>query len=287
MADLTAVILTKNEEINIKPCIQSVQSVAKRIIVIDSFSDDKTVEYAKALGAEVYRNNFVDYATQFNWGLDHTGIQTRWVLRIDADERFSSELSDEVEKQCAEHSDDEVNGFVLRYKVFFMGKWLKYGGIYPFRKLCIFKYGIGRIERRKMDEHTALLSGASEELKNDALHYDFKNLNYWIQKHNWYATREVQDYLEGTNSADSEDLADRKITNKRKLKSDYYKLPRFFRAHLYFIYRYYFRLGFLDGEEGRIFHFLQAYWYRFLVDAKIYEHMKTGASCADAGDLKV
>ena len=275
MEDLTAIILTKNEESNIENCINSIKKLAKRVIVIDSFSTDKTVEKAKDLGADIYQHSFVNYATQFNWGLDNTNITTKWVLRIDADEQFTNELVAEIEEQIKKHSTDNVNGFVLRFKVFFMGKWIKYGTIYPLKVLRIFKYGTGRIEQREMDEHTILSHGRTIELKNDANHYDFKNINTWISKHNWYATRECQDYFKKNKLNTTKDLSNTHTKFKRVMKNKlYYKLPMFLRPSLYFCYRYFIRLGFLDGKEGLIFHFLQAYWYRFLVDTKIYEHKK-------------
>ena len=122
MADLTAIILTMNEEVNISKCIDSIASVAKRIVVIDSGSTDNTVSIAKEKGADVYFNEFVDYATQFNWGLDNTGIETTWVLRIDADERFTPALCEEVNKETECHQSDNVNGMLVKQKVFFINR---------------------------------------------------------------------------------------------------------------------------------------------------------------------
>ncbi|GAA0319256.1 glycosyltransferase family 2 protein [Bacillus carboniphilus] len=288
MADLTAIILTKNEELNIKECINSIKAITKRIIVIDSFSNDRTVEIAKELGADVYQNRFINYSKQFKYGLYNTAINTKWVLRIDADERLTKESAEEIETLTKLHTDDDVNGLILRFKVQFMGRYLKYGGVYPFRKLLVFKHGIGDIEDRNMDEHIVLSKGRAIELKNDSLHYDFKNLTYWIAKHNWYASREVKDYFESRYESDEKGDLDRKAKIKRIIKFKiYYKLPMGLRNLLYFIYRYVFKLGFLDGKEGFIYNFLQAYWYRFLVDAKIYEHEKMGGEFEKTGELNV
>ncbi len=275
MTDLTAIILTKNEELNIRDCICSIRDLAKRIIVIDSFSTDRTVEIAESLGAEVYLHEFVNYSKQFLYGLNETGIQTAWVLRIDADERLTKASRAEVERLCEENKNTDINGIVLRFEVTFLGRKLRHGGIYPFRKLLVFKYGKGTIEDRNMDEHIVLFEGRSIEAKEDSEHHDFKDLNHFINKHNWYAGREVKDYIRNTETAqESGKELNRKAGIKRFIKFHiYYKLPMGMRAHLYYIYRYYIRLGFLDGKEGKIYAFMQAYWYRYLVDAKIYEYL--------------
>lgn len=275
MSDLTVVILAMNEEKNIVRSVSSVRSIAKRIIVVDSGSTDRTIELAKENGAEVVEHApFVNYATQFNWSLDNTNIDTKWVLRLDADEQVTEELADEMEDALKLHEDDGVNGFEVRCRIIFMGRWIRHGGTYPLIIPRLFRSGFGRVEMRKMDEHT-LICGKVLCLKNDLMHYDFKGLHEWIDKHNKYANRECQDYFERKESHEQQikgSLLGNQRQRKRFIKNGvYYSMPSFFRAHMYFIYRYYLRMGFLDGKEGKIFCFLQAYWYRFLVDAKIYE----------------
>lgn len=282
---LSVVILTMNESKNILECIDSVKNIAERIIVVDSGSTDDTVVIAEKAGAEVHYNKFIDYSTQFNWAIDNLNITTKWTMRLDADERLTPELAAEIEKAININSTTDINGMILKLKIYFLGKWLKHGDTYPFRKLMVFKTGIGRIEKRKMDEHTILSSGKTIELKNDGLHYDFKNLNYWINKQNWYATREMQDYFEIENEKGISKLPSSSIKSRRKQKKLYYKLPKFHRAFILFIYRYIFKLGFLDGKQGLIFHFLQTYWYRFLVDSKIYEHEMMGLEFEETGAL--
>ena len=275
MQDLTVLILTRDEEKNIARAITSVKHIAKRIIVVDSGSTDDTCAIARDLGAEVIVHvPFVNYSTQYNWGLDNTNITTEWVLRLDADEQVMPELADEMEACMQEHAHDDVNGFEVRWRVIFLGRWIKHGGTYQTYFPRLFRRNHGRIEARKMDEHT-MIDGKVLRLKGDLIHYDFKGLTAWIEKHNKYANRECEDYFEraGVHAGQlNESVLGNQGHRKRFLKNGvYYNLPKFFRAHLYFIYRYYLRLGFLDGTEGKIFCFLQAYWYRFLVDAKIYE----------------
>lgn len=278
MADLTVLILTQNEEKNIVRCIRSVKRIAKRILVVDSGSTDRTIELARKNGAEVVLHSpFVNYATQFNWGLDHTNIDTKWILRLDADEQVTCELAQEIENALEEHDQDDVNGFEVKCRIIFMGRWIRHGGTYPLIIPRLFRRGFGRVEMRKMDEHT-LIQGKVLRFQNDLVHYDFKGLHEWIDKHNKYSVRECQDYFERKEAHEEQikgNLTGNQRQRKRFLKNGvYYNLPLFLRAHLYFIYRYYIRLGFLDGKEGKIFCFLQAYWYRFLVDAKIFEAKK-------------
>lgn len=272
MADLTTIILTYNEEKNIANAINSVLPISKRIVVVDSYSTDKTVDIAKSLGAEIFQNKWINYATQYQYGIDISNIQTKWILRLDADECLTSNSANELEMLCRKHQSTDVNGIFLRLEVNFLGKSLKHGGIYPLKVLRIYKNGIGYIENRSMDEHIVLKSGKTVEMKNDSLHCDYKDLFTWIDKHNKYSTREVDDYYKSLEKRENTQVLNKSAKLKRFIKFNvYYKLPLGVRAHLYYIYRYYFKLGFLDGKEGKIFAFLQAYWYRFLVDAKIYE----------------
>lgn len=273
MADLTTIILTYNEEKNIEKCILSAKKISKRIIVMDSYSTDNTVNIAKKLGADVYQNEFESQSQQFNYTLENYSVDTAWIMKLDADERLNGELQKEIEYKCESNIASEVNGIILRIEVNFLGKSLKHGGIYPIKRLSIFKNGFGYVEQKLMDEHIVLKKGKTVEIKNaDLIHQDYKDLTAWIDKHNKYSSREVEDYFnrEATNS-DTE-LLDRKAKIKRYIKYNlYYKLPMGIRAKFYYYYRYYLLMGFLDGKEGQIYAFLQAYWYRYLVDAKIYE----------------
>ena len=269
---MTVIILTKNEENDIERCIRSVKGWVKRIVVVDSGSTDRTTDIAKDLGVEVVAHEpFLDYAKQFNWAIDNLNIQTTWVFRLDADEVVTPELRKELEKELERHATDDVSGFMMRYKVSFLGRYLKRGGFYPFLKITIFKYGKGRFENRAMGEHIVLSEGRCIDLKNDAIHYAFKSIDQYVLKHNWYATREVQDYFDVRSGRENAQLDGQPEKAKKLRDGLYYRLPMFLRAKLFFWYRYYLRLGFLDGTPGYIFAFLQAYWYRTLVDAKIYE----------------
>ena len=283
MIDLTVVIMTKNEESNIEKCVASFGEIAKRFVIVDSGSTDKTkdivsdlAEKSKSYGGTIdfYFHEWETHAAQLNWGFEHTDIDTEWIMRIDADEELTEELKNEIEERLPKLP-SEVSGVILRRRVYFMGRWLKHGGKYPELLLRIFRRGKGRCEQRKMDEHLVITEGRTETFRFDFSDRNEKDLAWWTDKHNWYSGLELQDYLENRIAAEENEQIPEQAKRKRKIKfGAYYKLPLFFRAHLYYIYRYYIRLGFLDGMEGKIYTFLQAYWYRFLVDAKIYEAEK-------------
>ena len=271
MANLTAIILTKNESKNIVACLESIKGFANRIVVVDSGSTDNTVDLAKEHGADVYYHEFEYYAKQFNWGIDNTNITTKWILRLDADERFTPKLIEEAGYTMKQHENDDVNGLTIEAWLYFLGKKLEHGSTKK-RKMMIFKNGIGRIEDRRRDAHSIISCGRTVVLKEKFLHYDFKDITHFIERYNWYATKEMQDYLDYKQGNSVNIHTDKKIQNTRKKKFGlYYKAPMFLRAWLWFIYNYYIKLGFLDGREGYLYHYFECYWYRFLVDSKIYE----------------
>jgi len=280
MIDLTVIILTKNEENNIEKCIKSFGPLAKRFVIIDSYSTDNTLLISKRLGADIYQNEFVDHSTQVNWGLENVDYDSEWIMRIDADEELTEELANEIREKLSNLSAN-INGVNIRRRVYFMGKWIKHGGIYPTILLRIFRNGKAYCEQKVMDEYMVLKEGDTINFKYDLIDKNTKDLTWWINKHNWYSNKEVIDYNQTILNLSSNDnikpsLFGSHANRKRWLKyRAFYKTPLMIRAHWYFIYRYILRLGFLDGKEGLIFHFLQGYWYRFLVDAKIFELKKT------------
>lgn len=282
--DMTIIILTKNEEVNLSNCLESINDFATRVLVVDSGSTDNTLEVAKKYNAEIIEHPFESYAHQYNWVLDNCNITSKWVFRLDADEIVTEKLKDEIRKECEKHSDDNVNGFLVQFKIFFLGKLLKHAGNYPFLNMIIWKNGTGKYTERYMGEHSYLLSGETIKLKNYCIHNDVKSLDTFISKHNWYATREVLDYL-GTDKSGDNLYREAKRTQGLRDKV-YYKMPMFFRAKMYYWFRYYLKLGFLDGRAGKIYCLIQAYFYRAIVDAKIYEYKKTKHIDTKPGSLK-
>ena len=263
MNEITVIILTKNEEKNIEAAVKSAKQIAQRVIVVDSGSTDRTLELAEANGAEICFHEWSTHARQFNWALDNCDISTEWVFRLDADERITPELASEINEKTNRGA-DLFAGYEMRWRIYFMNRQLKYGGTHKPYFLRLFRYGRGRVEDRAMDEHIRV-EGKVGRLDGDLIHYDYKGLDAWLEKHVRYSQLELELYKDVYENSGE---LNGKQQKKRGL---YYRLPLFLRARLYFWYRYYFQLGFLDGTPGRIFIYLQAYWYRFLVDAKIYE----------------
>lgn len=272
---LVAIIMVFNEERHLARCIASLQGIAEEVVVVDCFSSDKTVEIALEHGARIIQREWVNHATQFNWALTQLDYDTDWVLRIDADEVLTPELTQEIRNNLPDIF-SEVQGVYWGRRMTFQGCLIRHGGVFPVKVLRLFRYGYGKCENRWMDEHikvngpTLYFSG---EMIDDNLH----SLTWWTEKHNKYASREVVDLLNleyGFMPRDS--VASLQGGNqagvKRWLKEEVYAvLPPGFRAFAYFFYRYVICLGFLDGASGTAFHFLQGFWYRYLVDAKMAE----------------
>ena len=272
---LTVVILTFNEAKHIERCITSLKSFADKVCVCDSYSTDNTVEIALSVGAEVKRNHWVNYASQFNWALDNFDTQDGWIMRMDADEFVTGELVAEILALKA-GSCNTVSHCYVKRQVHFMGRWIKHGDYYPIWLLRLWNDSSARCESRWMDEHIKVSSGEGRFLSNDIVDDNKNNLTWWTNKHNGYATREAADLLNTVYQFKKYDdvepaLFGSQEKRKRWLKVRYAKMPLFIRPVAYYLYRYFIRLGFLDGGPGLVWHFLQGFWYRFLVDAKIYE----------------
>ena len=273
--DISVVILTYNEELHIERCIKSLLPVVKEIFIIDSFSTDKTVQIAEKLGAKVYQNTWVNYALQFQWGLDNCPIKTKWVMRMDSDEYILPELQNEISNKM-QNIQEDTSGIYIKRRVYFKDRWIKHGSYYPTWLLRIWKYEDGHIEQRWMDEHIRLTKGKTIQFENDLVDDNLNDLTWWTTKHNNYATREAVDVLNIIHEFINYDEVNSNFfgtqeERKRFLKKKYANLPLFTRPFIYFLWRYFIKLGFLDGKQGLIWHFLQGFWYRFLVDAKIYE----------------
>lgn len=275
MLDVSAYIITYNEEIHIERAIRNTQKYAKEVFVLDSYSTDKTVEIAKSLGAKVYQHEFKYHADQLNWGLQNIPFTTEWIWRQDADEYLTDELIEELKNRLP-NVPDHVTAFTAPCLRKFLGKYIKHG-IIPLILLRLFRRGHAQWEDKRMDEHIYVTDGCIENLKCPFFDDNLNNISWWTNKHNNYATKEAIDlllteYNLHPQSSVVNSGAHSEAIRKKKLK--YIKLPLFWRAFAFFILRYFFRLGFLDGKEGFLWHFLQGFWYRTLADAKVYEIKK-------------
>lgn len=277
---IAAIILTYNEEKHIERCINSLKGICEEIFVVDSFSKDKTCEKALSLGATVVQNPWKNYATQFNYGVYQLPINSTWIWRIDADEYLEGNIGKAMKRTLATVS-NEVNGVYVRKRIDFMNRPLLHGGWYPSYHLKVFRKGYGDCENRWMDEHIRIFDGITITLKEgNQVDANLNNLSWWTDKHNGYATREMVDMLmmEYNLDAKASEVIPKffgtEEQRKRWMKYKYIKAPLFIRPFINFFIRYVLKMGFLDGREGFIWHFLQGFWYRFLVDAKVYEFKK-------------
>jgi len=270
---LSLVILTYNEELNLSACLESVQGLPYEIFVVDSGSTDGTVKIAQDLGCQVVYHAFETQAQQLNWALEHLPLQGDWILRLDADERLTPELAQELSIVLPTLSAD-ITGLYFKRRVYFLGRWMRHGGYYPTWLLRVWRRGCAWSENRLMDEHMILQQGQAAFLQHDIVEQNHKGLSVWIERQNRYASREAIALLaEVSDNQIPPRLFGTPEARRRWLKYNVYlRCPPFFRAFVYFLLRFFVQRGFLDGKEGLIFHFLQGCWYRFLIDAKTYEH---------------
>ena len=271
-SDLSVIILAQDEAPHIARCIASVRGLAARIIVVDSGSTDDTPAIAAAAGAEVVHHGWTNYAQQFNWAIDNCGIDSGWTMRLDADEVVTPALAAKLAGFI--HSgpaDPSVAGASIDRAIHFLGRKIRWGGMYPTQVVRLWRSGKGRVENRWMDEHV-LVDGAIVHIPGEIADINLNSIGWWTAKHNGYATREAIDQLTLDGNVVLAGEIGRQARRKRWLKDNLYAhLPLGLRPLLYFLYRYILLLGFLDGWQGLAFHGLQGLWYRFLVDVKIAE----------------
>jgi glycosyltransferase involved in cell wall biosynthesis len=269
---LSVIVLTMNEELNLPSCLQSLKGLDGEIFVVDSGSTDQTLQIAESAAARIFHHPFEHYGAQRNWAQENLPISGEWVLHLDADERLTPELVTEI-NHVFQNPPSGIDGFMLRKRTIFMGRWIRHGGHYPSYHLRLFRRKRGSCEDRLYDQHF-LVDGKVLQLKHDYLDIVASNLHSWTLRHSKWAELEAREILRGERIGNRvrPDPRGNPIEKKRWLREGVYlRGPLFARAFLYWLYRYVFRLGFLDGKEGLIFHFLQGGWFRFLVDATLYE----------------
>lgn len=272
---LTAIILTFNEEKHLGRCLDSLKGVCSEVIVVDSYSTDSTHEIAIEKGARFYQNGWTNHATQINWGIANGEIKTDWVIRIDADEYLTGELAADIKSKLSGLADN-VNAVRVKRLMYFLDKPLKKAGMYPIWHVKIWRRGMAVCEQRWMDERMKTSEGETVSFQGDLVDYNLNNLTWWTQKHNGYATREAIDILDQIYNFTNAELVSSNLfgnseQRRRWFKHRYLKLPLFLRPFLFWFIRYFIQGGFLEGKRGFIWNILQCGWYRFLVDAKIYE----------------
>lgn len=271
---VSIVVLTRNEEVNVDLCLRSV-SWAFEVFVVDSCSTDRTAEIAERLGAKVFVHPFEGYAKQRNWALDNLPFSNEWVLMLDADEQVPQPLADEI-ATVLNNKSQKYDGFYIKRRFFFLGKWLKHGGLYPTWILRLFKRHCVRFEERPVNEH-AILDGTVGYLEQPFDHRDQKLLSDWISKHNRYADLEAEEFLQEKQTGGYDSSIEVKVWGSQAERKRWVKLkvwnrlPLLARPSLFFVRNYFLKLGFLDGRPGLIYQIMWSFWVRFLIDVKIFE----------------
>lgn len=274
---ISIIVLAGNEERNIGDCLRSAAGLSDDVFVVDSGSSDRTVEIARALGAMVVEHPFENYSRQRNWALQHLPLRYEWVLHLDADHRLTDDLKNSLYRVFSQVIPDDLNGFMVSRRTIFLGKWIRFGGHYPVYHAVLFRKNKGACEDKRYDQHFRV-EGRLQKLHGDILDIVTDSLDRFIERHNRWSSLEAEEVATGGPPGNHNLVQARAFGNamqqRRFLKSLYERLPLFVRPMLYFFVRYVLRLGFLDGRRGLIFHFLQGFWFRFLIDAKVYELKK-------------
>jgi len=270
---LAIIVLTFNEALNIERTLRLARQLTDKIYVVDSGSTDQTLELAKRYTPHIYEHPFENYSAQRNWAQQMLPIEEQWVFHLDADEQITPELVQELRQLFAVDANlRDVDGFLVARRVHFMGRWIKRGGLYPVYHLRLFRKDKGGCENRLYDQHF-YVNGTVRKLQNDIIDTVTTSLDKWTQRHTRWAIAESQQQLNAQGQSEVVANRDGTAIEKRRWAREavYDRWPLFLRAFMYFVFRYILRLGFLDGREGLIFHVLQGFWYRFYVDALIYE----------------
>lgn len=270
---LSVVILSRDSEATIGATLASAALVSDDIHVVDSGSNDNTPAIVKAAGAHLYHHPFENYGAQRNWAITNVAIRHPWELHLDADERLSNELVAAILKLKENGFAGPQVGYFIPRLMMFLGRPIRHGGMYPIWHMRLFKHGHGRCEDRRYDQHF-YVDGPAGRLHYPMIDDVRMTLNEWTIRHNRWAEAEAEELRLG--SAGPGVIVPKltggtPVQRKRALRSGYNSAPRFLRAFLLFFYRYVLRVGFLDGKAGLIFFVLQTFWFRFLIDAKLYE----------------
>jgi len=270
---LSIIILTYNSSSSIRRTLDSIKGLSNDICVVDSYSSDDTVELCKKYGCSVTQREFINYSNQRNWAIDNLPLRYEWQLHIDADEEFEDNLVEQI--RALDLTKSSYDGFIIGRKTVFLGKVLRYGGIARTWHCRLFRSGKGRCEERLYDQHF-ICSGLVSTIRGFMLDHQELSISEWTQRHNRWASMEADEILQAGGQKSNVNVVQGKfsgnvIERKRQQKKIYYHFPLFLRPILYFIFRYFFLLGFLDGRRGLVYHILQGFWFHFLVDAKLYE----------------
>lgn len=273
--DFSFIILTYNEEIHLPRLLQSIKGLNAPIYILDSGSIDETLTIAKTFNAEVKIHTFENHPKQWDFALKNFDIKTPWIIGLDADQVVTSELFFQLQN-FRDQDYLSVNGIYFNRKNYFQGKWIRFGGYYPFYMLKMFRTGVGYSDLNENMDHRFIVVGNTTIWKDGYLieeNLKENELSFWKSKHERYseliAIGELEKEQKNCKQTLKENLKGNPDEKRAWYKQIWRKLPLGLRPYLYFSYRIFFKLGILDGIKGIHFHYLQGLWFRLLVDQKI------------------
>jgi glycosyltransferase involved in cell wall biosynthesis len=264
---VSALILTLDEEINIGACLDTL-AWCDDVVVLDSFSADRTQAIAAERGARIVSRRFDNWSSHQNWAVTHIEFRHPWVLYLDADERCPEEMRDEVLRRAKPEATEAA--FRIRRKDFLMGRWLRHAQLYPTWLVRLFRPALMRYER--LVNPVAIVDGPVGQLDAHILHYPFSHgVSHWIARHNRYSDMEAIEAdkaRRGAAPASRNLFASDPNERRRALKDLFFRMPA--RPLVKFAYYYAWRRGFLDGRAGLTYATLQA-MYEYMIDCKSAE----------------
>jgi glycosyltransferase involved in cell wall biosynthesis len=275
---IALIVVARDAGPTIARCITSARTLVESVLVVDSFSTDDTIDVARREGATVLQRPFINYSDQRNWSSEQVEANTDWILHLDSDEYLTLELAAELMSR-AQHAPPDTTAFMMRRKMVFLGRAMRHGGLGATWHLRMYRPGRGWCEDRRYDQHF-VTSGRAETLRGFFVDDDLASLERWTDRHNRWSSAEAREAIDPSPAAGRVQpaLFGSPISRKRWLKDHAWtRLPILWRPFVYFVYRYFVCLGFLDGREGLIFHVLQGFWFRFLVDSKLFEQRQSKA----------
>ena len=277
-AAFSVVVLTYNEAVHLPRLLESLQGLSCPLYVLDSGSTDGTQAMARSYGARVAEHPFENHPKQWAYALQHFPIQTPWTIGLDADHIVLPELYRRLYAFRDDTVPSDVNGIYFNRKNYFKGRWLRHGGYFPKYLLKMFRTDVGFSDLHENMDHRFVVPGKTVIWKDGYLKEENlkeNDLHFWIEKHNRYSDLVAREEWERMQSQRTQTIRprfwgspDERIAALKNLR---WKLPLYWRPGLYFLYRFFFQLGILDGRQGRLFHFMQGFWFRLVVDEKIGE----------------
>ena len=280
MPDFSFVVLTYNEAEHLPRLLQSVKDLNAETFVLDSGSTDHTLEICKSYGVKLASNPFENHPKQWNQALNAFNFSSPWLICLDADQVVTPELYRQLHN-FRDSDNQDVDGIYFNRKNYFKGKWLRHGGYYPKYLLKMFRTGVGYSDLNENMDHRFIVPGKTITWKKGHIieeNLKENNISFWIHKHNRYSDLVAHEEVERLHKLRVQTVKPYFWGNPDErtawLKHLWWKLPLFLRPFLYFTYRMTFQLGVLDGRTGILFHFLQGFWFRIVVDVKIKEILK-------------